>query len=42
MIPGLLSGNHDQSWSANSAVPVSGPDTTGEKNTRPTQTIRPP
>ena len=40
MIPGLLNGNHDQSWSVNSAV--SEPETTGEKKTRPTHEINPP
>ena len=40
MMPGLASGNHDQSEPVNSAV--SEPDTTGEKATSTTQVTRPP
>ena len=39
-MPGLLSGNQWKSWFTNNAV--SEPDTTGEKNTRTTQVMRPP
>jgi hypothetical protein len=40
MMPGLDSGNQCQSCSGNMAVGE--PDTTGEKNTRTTEAIRPP
>ena len=40
MMPGLLSGNHDQSCSVNSAVYE--PDTTGEDATSTRQVTRPP
>ena len=40
MMPGLASGNHEKSTDVQK-TPV-GPDTVGEKNTRPTQVMRPP
>ncbi len=38
-MPGFFSGNHDQSMLV--TMPAS-PETTGEKNTRPTAESRPP